>query len=420
MSLLFYYMGGVYSCLAGAEQGALSGWLFQRKTIQKAGEQQMARKMTAAQVNKALKGYSKEELEELIVQMYKSSPETSNFLNVRLGGGQYAEDLLQESKGSLDKVFFPGRRTKPFSMQDAKAVVDDFRNVCLDPEKCLSLELYFTKRAVEFAERHEVSSGSFYTITESMLRSAVNRINRESESFYESAKDRLEALRASLPGTGLKSLLEPVLQEIMWTVKEEEPEEQTEPASAGKAYTSEIGATLPEEDGDLFFELWWPVMNYINKKKQVIKGKVIKAGLPADELKGLANALWNNIGLIDEYLKDEGKTLPEDHQNIIRGWKRAISGRFILERHLKNGSILISSDNNCVYQVRGIKSSFDEMFFGWHLPVIMDATLIPFRNVIICDGLLIPLRIYVGSGIAKSLKESYMTAKRQREIRTAL
>ena len=60
------------------------------------------------------------------------------------------------------------------------------------------------------------------------------------------------------------------------------------------------------------------------------------------------------------------------------------------------------------------------MFLGWHLPVIMEATLIPFRNVIICDGLIIPLNIYMGSGIARSLKENYMTGKRQREIRTSL
>ena len=382
----------------------------------------MARKMTAAQVSKALKDYSKEKLTELIVQIYRSNPEANDFLNVWLGGTEYAAALLQESKDSLDKIFFPRRRTKRFSMQDARAVVESFRRVCPDPEKNFDLELYCTEQAVEFAQRYEGMNDAFYTITESMLRSATGRIKNGEVSCCESKKDRLENLRSKLPGTGLTNLLGPVFQEMRSAAGTENPEEQTEPAApAARSYTSEIGEILPDEDGNLFFELWWPLLNFVNKTKKVVNKKVIKEGeIQVSELKRIANRLWGVPELIDDYLNGEGKTLPEDHQNIIRGWKRAVSGRFVMERHMKNGSILISLGDERVYLVHGIKSSLEEMFFGWHLPVVMDATLIPFRNVIICDGLIIPLSIHLGSGITKNLRENYMTAKRQREILTSL
>ena len=71
--------------------------------------------------------------------------------------------------------------------------------------------------------------------------------------------------------------------------------------------------------------------------------------------KEIADRLWGNTELIDEYLAEE--KLPEEHKNIILGWKKRISGKFIVERHLKKGTIFIQAENNEVYLVSGIISS---------------------------------------------------------------
>ncbi len=77
--------------------------------------------------------------------------------------------------------------------------------------------------------------------------------------------------------------------------------------------------------------------------------------------------------------------LPAEHQNIISEWKKAVTDGFIVERHLKKGSILISTQNE-VYQVCGITLSFEEIL-NMPLPVLLKTTLIPFKDVIIYDGL---------------------------------
>lgn len=73
------------------------------------------------------------------------------------------------------------------------------------------------------------------------------------------------------------------------------------------------------------------------------------------------------------------------YDTIISEWKKAVTDGFIVERHLKKGSILISTQNE-VYQVCGITLSFEEIS-NMPLPVLLKTTLISFKGVIIYDGL---------------------------------
>lgn len=52
--------------------------------------------------------------------------------------------------------------------------------------------------------------------------------------------------------------------------------------------------------------------------------------------------------------------------------------------------MLISMEDEKVYQVAGIMSSLEEMFQYAPMPLMVEATLIPFRDVIITDGIVMP------------------------------
>ena len=67
-----------------------------------------------------------------------------------------------------------------------------------------------------------------------------------------------------------------------------------------------------------------------------------------------ANKLWSDGTLIDDYLAQA--QLSDENRNIVSSWKKHISGKFILERHLKKGSIFISLDDKKVYLVKGLNS----------------------------------------------------------------
>lgn len=172
--------------------------------------------------------------------------------------------------------------------------------------------------------------------------------------------------------------------------------------------------TLSVEDGQLFYKLWLPLLDYVNEKCKVnkkVKNMANAKRLNPPEVKEIANVLWDDVSLIDQYLNEQGMDMPKEHRVIISSWKRCIQGRFVMERHLKKGTIFVSEDGK-VYQVLGIISSWEEMFPYVPMPLLMEATFIPFRDVIISDGLVMPYNIVIGTNMAKQFKDTYMNAKK--------
>lgn len=179
---------------------------------------------------------------------------------------------------------------------------------------------------------------------------------------------------------------------------------------------------LSNEDGQLFYKLWLPLLDYVNGKFSIntrIKNMAGAKSLNPSDVKEIADKMWDDVSVIDAYLS-ECTDLTEEHQDIIRSWKRRIRGKFILERHLKNGSIFISMDNEQVYQVSGIISSWEEMFPYAPMPLILDATFIPFKDVIISDGLVMPFNVRIGRNMASGFKDIYMIAKKSKSLRIVL
>lgn len=180
--------------------------------------------------------------------------------------------------------------------------------------------------------------------------------------------------------------------------------------------------TLSQEDGKLFYELWLPLLDYVNQRYHINgnAGNMATSGrIDLAIVKEISDKLWSDVGILDIYLEKHPK-MPEDERNIIRGWKRRIRGRFVAERHLKKGTIFISMENNEVYQVSGIQSSWEEMLYGVPMPVLIETTFIPFRDVIISDGLIIPYNVIMGGGIKRTMKDAYMAAKKSGQIHRTL
>ena len=95
--------------------------------------------------------------------------------------------------------------------------------------------------------------------------------------------------------------------------------------------------TLSEKDGQLFYKLWLPLLDYVNEKCKVnknVKDMANAKSLNPQEVKEIANVLWDDVSLIDEYLIDQRTDISDEHKEIISSWKRCVQGRFVMERHL--------------------------------------------------------------------------------------
>lgn len=176
---------------------------------------------------------------------------------------------------------------------------------------------------------------------------------------------------------------------------------------------------LEYSDAELFYQLWFPLLDFVNRKYHVCpKTEIIdqEEGVDPCDAKAVADYLWFHTAVLEEY--PAATALPEEHAQIVAGWKRCKSGRYILERHLKKGSVFISAEDGAVYMVKGLCSTWEEML--GESPVLLDAVLIPFRDSIISDGLVVPYRISLGKGARADFREVYMTAKRNHTIRFSM
>ena len=125
----------------------------------------------------------------------------------------------------------------------------------------------------------------------------------------------------------------------------------------------------------------------------------------------ISSKLWENRDIIDEFVLSDFKNMNEEETEIVTSWKKEIRGKFIVDRHLKKGSVLVSVDNNEVYIVKGIYTSWREMLESYPMPQIVEATLLPYRDVIIHDGIVVPYRVCLGRNMSEESKQIYLAAK---------
>ncbi len=177
---------------------------------------------------------------------------------------------------------------------------------------------------------------------------------------------------------------------------------------------------LSEQDAELFFELLWALQFYVNQKLKILPIKSLgdyhKA--PTDQKVKARDAVYQNIDLVDSFVRENPNNFSSDHLEIISKWKHFISGSFFIERQLKKYAIFIQDDR--VYGVLGLNESFDELAFGAGLPLFIETVLLPFKGKITYDGLIGFRNIYFGSGIRRGLKETYMRAKQNNRIIVSL
>lgn len=178
---------------------------------------------------------------------------------------------------------------------------------------------------------------------------------------------------------------------------------------------------LSKEDADLFFKLMWGLQFYVNQCLGILRDvKSVEeyARLSSTAKVRVRDALWENPGLIDDYVRENPHGLSAEEKEIVQKWKRFVSGSFYLYRLLKKHAIFIGEGKVC--GVLALYDDWEKLLGGQPLPVMVEAVLLPFKGKIVYDGLLRGYNIYFGKGIRSSLHEEYMTAKQNDRIITTL
>jgi hypothetical protein len=177
---------------------------------------------------------------------------------------------------------------------------------------------------------------------------------------------------------------------------------------------------LTEPECKLFYDLTWSLQYYVNQKLNIIIIPEIKSlddyiALEMEQKVLVRNALYENIGLIDNYINDNPQKFSAEELAEVRSWKYFVKDKFYIERYLKKYSIFIGSEHK-VYAVYGVSQPLNDLIDKSYLPHMVETVLLPFANKIIYDGLLAHYSVHFGRNITSELKDFYLMAKNNGEI----
>ncbi len=97
-----------------------------------------------------------------------------------------------------------------------------------------------------------------------------------------------------------------------------------------------------------------------------------------------------------------------------------MAGTFYVFRKLAKYTVFLSNSNPAVaYGVLALSEPFEELI-GPNLPIMVKAVLLPFKGMIVYDGMMTAYKISFGPGIRRSLNESFKEAKLRHGIVTSL
>ena len=183
---------------------------------------------------------------------------------------------------------------------------------------------------------------------------------------------------------------------------------------------------LEPQDVELFFRLHRTLMYFVNQRLKVIPDKLANADAfaalsPQVRLK-VRDALNANLDLIETFTAENPAHLSDDELDIVRSWRHLVTGKFYVFRELKKYTVFLSTTSPAIaYGVLALSQPFEDLI-GPYLPVMVQTVLLPFKGMIVYDGLLAGLGVSLsfGPGIRRMLNESFKGAKLRHGIVSSL
>jgi hypothetical protein len=182
---------------------------------------------------------------------------------------------------------------------------------------------------------------------------------------------------------------------------------------------------VSENEGRLFYDLFVGLQMLVNRRYGVIptvdSSEELMA-LPPEQRIKTRDALYEHPECFDEFLREGDLSASADAAEIVAGWRdHRVSGMFYIFRHLKSHTIfLLSEEPARAFGVLGLADPLEKL--APHPPVMITATLLPFRGRIIYDGFLTTMgpMILFGGGMRRMFNDTYRDAKARFGVITSL
>jgi len=177
---------------------------------------------------------------------------------------------------------------------------------------------------------------------------------------------------------------------------------------------------LEPQDVELFFKLQRTLMFFVNQRLKVIPADLASpeafAALSPEVRVKIRDALNANVDLIEAFVGENPARLSDDELDIVRSWRHLVHGNFYVFRQLPKYTVFLTTTALAIaYGVLALSQRFEDLI-GPYLPVLTQTVLLPFKGVIVYDGMMSSYNISFGPGVRRSLNKSFKGAKARHGI----
>ena len=195
------------------------------------------------------------------------------------------------------------------------------------------------------------------------------------------------------------------------------------PCGSGKKYkkccrlTEESqSAQLSHSERRFFYETWYKLLDYVNRKLKVVDYKFSLKYLDFHDetlLYKIRERLWKKPKLINEFIADNRGSLSDEEVCLLQSWgKHHMKQMFFVVDYKPEYTVVIGSNEqkeDRLYGVKGMTTSIAEAMQR-ELPIQFETVLLPFKDKIIYDSFMNRMPIGFAEGAKQMFREMYENA----------
>lgn len=175
-----------------------------------------------------------------------------------------------------------------------------------------------------------------------------------------------------------------------------------------RSYTKQENACLSRTDAKLFYKIYFGLLDFTNNKYKInTKLKIYnKLGLNPYELKDIVEKFWENKdAIVLEFCMANPYKFNKEELSITSEFKKGFRDLVIIAKYEKEYTAVMN--RNKTYMIKGLNDNIDNIISYQNLPQTVMTSIIPFKNVLIYDGLLMELGIKMGTNFEKVIEKEY-------------
>ncbi len=181
---------------------------------------------------------------------------------------------------------------------------------------------------------------------------------------------------------------------------------------------------IPYDEAMAFLRLIDKLDRFVAEKSDIIK-KIAAIGKPVEVSyvqKEIRDYWQQNLDFIDQFLMSvEAKDLTEDQRQLVLSWKKGLFGDFVCVKYYAGYAVFrpMNDDDGNHYAVLALTTDFYEML-PIDPPSIVSTSLLPYKDMIIWDGLAGQRPLLFGRNMCREFEEELQACRKEKRIITRL